>query len=60
VIVGAERASADVLRDVVVRDYFRGIAVEDEPPVDTQRVVHFDPYPTGCSSVTSGCTSGCA
>jgi CPA2 family monovalent cation:H+ antiporter-2 len=48
VIVGAERASADALRDVVVRDYFRGIAAEDETPVDTQRVVHFDPYPTGC------------
>lgn len=49
VVITSDRASADVLRDAVVHDYFRGVTADDDPLVDTRRVVTFDPEPGACT-----------
>jgi CPA2 family monovalent cation:H+ antiporter-2 len=49
VVITSTRASAEVLRDAVVHDYFRGVTAEDVPAIDTRRVVTFAPEPGPCT-----------
>jgi CPA2 family monovalent cation:H+ antiporter-2 len=50
-VVTGPSASAGALGDAVVREYYGGADLDgarEAPPVDTRRVVRFDPAPTPC------------
>jgi CPA2 family monovalent cation:H+ antiporter-2 len=50
VVVTGARASARSLGELVVRDYYLGAdpAIDDDGDLDTDRIVRFEPAPSGC------------